>query len=297
MSRPTRFLKAACLACLFPFVAFSEAPVVDDSENFALLDEQQAAYERPVARSETIPSDRDEETALASDRTESTNTHANNNATLLDKFQGLQQELQELRGQLEVQVHELQLLKQQQLTFYKDLDTRLQQTPIKSAAITPIIAPVITNTTTKSATLPPTSKVLRTNPAEEQISYLAAYELIKSKRFDDAIPAMQAFVIKYPQGGYTDNAQYWLGELHLVKKNYPEAMVHFNVVLQQFPSSSKSAASLLKVGYAMAATGQTQSAIEHLQQVITAYPGTNTAQLARTKLESLTGAPAPSHGT
>ena len=49
----------------------------------------------------------------------------NDNAKLIDKIQSLQQEVQELRGQLEVQAHDLKLLQQQQVAFYKDLDARL----------------------------------------------------------------------------------------------------------------------------------------------------------------------------
>ena len=73
----------------------------------------------------------------------------------------------------------------------------------------------------------------------------------------------------------------------MVKKNYPEAITHFEAVLQQFPSSNKSAPSLLKIGYALAASGNKEEAILRLQQVIKNYPDTNTAQLAKAKLESL----------
>jgi TolA-binding protein len=74
----------------------------------------------------------------------------------------------------------------------------------------------------------------------------------------------------------------------MVKKNYPDAIQHFEIVLQQYPSSSKAAASLLKIGYALAESGRKQEAIERLQQVVKKYPDTNTAQLAQTKLDTLT---------
>ncbi len=297
MSNTHRFLIAACFAWLLPFNVFSEAPVVDDSENFALLDEQQAAYERPVAKDTSYS---DEESALANDNMETSRSNNGNNAVLLDKVQGLQQEVQELRGQLEVQAHDLKLLQQQQLAFYKDLDARLRHEPAKTAQNEPItdlsisqkdasknVAGPLDKPQTPPAVNTAINTTSRTNPADEQISYLAAYELVKNKRFDDALTTMQAFVTKYPQGGYTANAQYWLGELYLVKKNYPAAIEHFEIVLQQFPASSKSAASLLKTGYALAASGNKQEAIKRLQQVVKNYPDTNTAQLAKTKLESL----------
>ena len=98
---------------------------------------------------------------------------------------------------------------------------------------------------------------------------------------------MQTFVQKYPNGGYTANAEYWLGELYMVQKEYPKAIEHFDVVLTKFPSSSKSAASMLKSGYAYAASGNNSEAIKRLQQVIRNYPETPTAHLASTKLNSI----------
>jgi tol-pal system protein YbgF len=292
-----RFILAACFACMLPFQVFSEAPVVDDSENFALLDDQQAAYERPFAKESGYATDSDEESALANDHEEG---HRNNNnyATLLNKLRGLQQDVQELRGQLEVQAHDVKLLQQQQLAFYKDLDARISHEPTKMANTGSLTEP---STSPKKAPQPWSASgnktrpqpiinpvnTSRINPADEQISYLAAYELVKNKKFDEATIAMQSFVTKYPQGGYTANAQYWLGELCMVKRDYTGAIQHFEVVLQQFPSSTKTAASLLKIGYALAESGNKQEAIRRLQHVMTTYPDTNTAQLAKAKLDAL----------
>lgn len=291
-------LVASICICLLPFNAFCNAEVVDDSENYALLEEQQAAHESPVAR---YNDDYNEQPALARDDSETTSSKTTNNAGLLDKIQGLQQEIQELRGQLEIQAHDLKLLQEQQLSFYKDLDARISHTPVKGVATTPPTdlsigsSPTIPAASVQSGspTIPVTPPIQplisagRTNPADEQISYLAAYEFVKNKQFDDALSAMHAFVTKYPHGGYTANAQYWLGELYMVKNDYPQAIEHFNVVLQEFPSSSKNAASLLKIGYALAASGKTAEAREKLQAVIKNYPDTTTARLATTKLESL----------
>lgn len=294
-----RFLLITSFACLLPFSVFSEAPVVDDSENFALLDEQQAAVEQPVAKAQSVDYGSDEETAFANDNLETSTNSNSKNAMLLDKVQGLQQEVQELRGQLEVQAHDLKLLQQQQLAFYKDLDARLptHAGAAKSAAATPLPIGVPTPQSpsalptdkqqTQAVVAPVTNHAARTNPADEQISYLAAYELVKNKRFDEGLAAMQKFVSQYPQGGYTANAQYWLGELYMVKKSYPEAIEHFEIVLQQFPSSTKSAASMLKIGYALAASGKKEEAMQRLQQVVKNYPDTNTAQLAKAKLDAL----------
>ena len=308
MIKSHRLLLSLCFSCLLPLQALAEAPVVDDSENFAILDEQQAAIEQPVAKAQLENIDNEEEVALAKDTRDSND----DNAGLLDKVQGLQQEVQELRGQLEVQAHDLKLLQQQQLAFYKDLDARLRNNaPVKPGQSAQAEQPnqptelslgsqvatpnKVSETPVKAIQEKPSSKIAitpaatpaRTNPADEQISYLAAYDLVKNKRFDEALTAMHAFATQYPPGGYTANAHYWLGELYMVKHNYPKAIEHFEIVLQQFPSSSKAAASTLKIGYALAASGKTDDARVRLQQVLKNYPDTPTAQLAMKKLELL----------
>ena len=282
------------------FYAHAEAPVVDDSENFAILDEQQAAIEQPVAKAQFDDNLSDEDVPLAKDDP----SIGTDNADLLDKVQSMQQEIRELRGQIEVQAHDLKVLQQQQLAFYKDLDARLQnssakqstqatsslpqdstpaaQTMLPAPANTPAVNHIEQQTISSAIVTPP-----RNNPADEQISYLAAYDLVKNKQYDEALTAMQGFVSQYPKGGYTANAQYWLGELYIVKKNYPQAIEHFEVVLKHFPTSSKAAACSLKIGYALAASGKETEARHRLQEVIKNFPDTPTAQLAAAKLRTL----------
>ena len=272
-------LLITCALVSFPLIA--ETPVIDESENFALFDEQPIRTEHGTQLA--INSDSDLTTALAKDTDPNPLTDP---ANLLTKLQDLQQEIQELRGQLEVQTRDLKLLQQQQLAFYKDLDQRIQgnENSHNEQLITKIETTNIPEQLVNHRT---NAKPLRTNPADEQISYLAAYELVKNKRYDDALKAMQTFVQLHPSGGYTPNAQYWLGELYLVKNNYKEAIKHFDIVLKDFPTSSKTAACTLKTGFALAGLGKINEAQQTLKQVLKNYPDTSTAQLAQVKLESL----------
>lgn len=290
---------AAGFTLMLPLVSWAEAPVIDDSENFAILDGQRVADEAPVVNPKYQSNNDDGQPLVHEDQGSEPNNDMNSNAKLIDKIQSLQQEIQELRGQLEVQAHDLKLLQQQQIAFYKDLDSRLGTGAAKSAQkqmptdltgsakapAAPSVAAPAAKTANNGTIIQPTIAVSKANPADEQISYMAAYELVKEKRYDDAIKAMQAFTQKYPKGGYTANAEYWLGELYLVKKDYAQSIVHFETVLNEYPSSSKTAASLLKTGYAYAANGNREEAIKRFQQVVKTYPGTSTAQIANTKLE------------
>jgi tol-pal system protein YbgF len=280
----------------------ADAPVIDDSENFALLEEQQRAQaveELPVAHESYTIRDDDAETPLAQDT-----MNTAKNIELLNKIQVLQQDLQELRGQLEIQAHELNELKQQQLSFYQDLDARLNHTaltdtesqnqvpkqtmPLTQTGPTPTeVMQQAENETANTILKQNTGQ--RLNPADEQISYLAAYELIKQKQGTNAAIAMYQFLNKYPHGGYSANAHYWLGELYLEKKDYTSAISQFETILQTFKSSSKCASSHLKLGYALAESGHISEAKKHLLTVMKQYPDTAVARLAQTKLESMGG--------
>ncbi len=133
-----KFIIVTGFLSLWPMMSWSEAPVVDDSENFAIISGQQD--QGPVASKydqrqiENAPNDgfsspADDGPALVQDDGAS---DANNSAQLIDKIINLQKEVQELRGQLEVQAHDLKTLQQQQLSFYKDLDSRLSGTAGKT---------------------------------------------------------------------------------------------------------------------------------------------------------------------
>lgn len=284
-------LKSTIVLGLIAFLThpvFADAPVVDSSENYSILNQQsdanedtqredssEAQVEPDTAKQPQTDTNENDEESVPLVHTDDSH-ELQSELSLLNKVQSLQQDVQDLRGQLEVQAHDLKLLQQQQLAFYKDLDTRVHniaespQSDEKKESI---------------QTTQPTKPAV--NPANEQLSYLAAYELIKNKQFDEAMAAMQTFIEQYPRGGYTANAQYWLGELYLQKQDYPEAMSHFELVVKNYPTSSKAAASRLKLGFALADSGKKSEAIQELEELIKQHPDTNPAQLAKDKLNQL----------
>lgn len=265
------FLLCILSSCLAPWAAFSEAPIVSAEDNTSLFDQDTPLAKDNIYQEENHPADK----TIAHSRQA-------DNADVLDQMHGLQQEVQELRGQLEIAHHDIQALKDQQLAFYKDLDSRISQSPK--------VAANQDNPTTPAATAPQSMALdaPHKNSTEEQLSYLAAFDLIQKKQYSQALTAMQQFTTQYPQGGYTANAQYWLGELYMVQKDYSKALEHFTLVTKQYPTSNKSSASALKMGYALAAMGKMDAAKKQLHQVIKQYPDSSTAHQAQKKLSTLT---------
>jgi tol-pal system protein YbgF len=210
------------------------------------------------------------------------------------QIQQLQQEVMRLNGKVEEQAYELSTLKEQSMQRYMDLDKRLggagaSPTSSVTGAVTPgtdgeppggidASAPVSAPVATRSA-----------NPGVEQPgeadAYRASYALVQGRQFDQAIPAFQQFLQRYPDGAYAANAHYWLGELYLVKEppDLEASRQSFALLLSQYPDNSKAPDALFKLGKVQFLKGNREKAKEYLDLVITQYQGTNNAvvQLAR----------------
>ncbi|MCB1688597.1 MAG: tol-pal system protein YbgF [Halioglobus sp.] len=207
------------------------------------------------------------------------------------QIQQLQQEVMRLNGRVEEQAYELSTLKEQSLQRYMDLDKRLGSggAPAPSAAPSaqaPSPAPTegINAAGTPSAPEAPPSTPGVEQPGEAD-AYRAAYALVQGRQFEQAIPAFQQFLQRYPGGVYAANAHYWLGELYLVKQppDLEAARQSFALLLSQYPENSKAPDALYKLGKVQFLKGNREKAKEYLDLVIVQYEGTNNAvvKLAR----------------
>lgn len=223
----------------------------------------------------------------------------------LSKFESLQAEVQSLRDQVEELDHLVVQMKEQQKSMYSDLDARLTQltenakkmalTPkveAKSAGVTPVktasaLPVAVSPEKIKKAVVSPTEQAQPLNPAEEQRIYQTAYDLIKAKKYNDAIATLQKMLHQYPSGQFAANAHYWLGELYgLVNKNDRSAE-EFSVVVNQFPDSAKVADAQLKIGLIYMAQFKWPDAKDALKKVVTRFPGTASARLATEQLKQI----------
>ena len=125
------------------------------------------------------------------------------------------------------------------------------------------------------------------SPKAEKLAYDTAFSALKELRYADAAEGFRAFIPRYPQSDYADNAQYWLGESYYVTKNYELALEAFNALLNDFPESQKRPDSLLKIGYTHYNLKQWDSARAALTQVQEQNAGTTVARLAENKLRSM----------
>ncbi|MDP3844964.1 MAG: tol-pal system protein YbgF [Pseudomonas sp.] len=205
------------------------------------------------------------------------------------QLQQMQQELGQLRGMLEEQQNEIQRLKQEGLERYQSLDQRLSGGAIGAPATQNSPAAGAINAAGSPAA--PVANAPASNepgdPAKEKLYYDASFELIKTKDFDKASQAFEAFLRKYPSSQYAGNAQYWLGEVNVAQGRLQAAGQAFAKVSQNYPSHTKVPDSLYKLGDVELRLGNLDKAKGIFQQVIAQYPTSSAAQLAQRELKRL----------
>lgn len=182
----------------------------------------------------------------------------------------LRQDLTLLRDELSLQVadHEQRLAK---------LDAGLAAAPAAPSAVSP-------SPTTAAA--PP----VVTTPAGESAPELydrALKKIREEQDFNAGRELMEAFLKRYPEHDLAVNAAYWIGETYYAEKNYEQAILQFEEIIQKYGDHPKVASAMLKQALAFESTGDQATARLLLQRVIERYPLSDEAGKAKQKLQTL----------
>lgn len=102
-------------------------------------------------------------------------------------------------------------------------------------------------------------------------SYESALQLFKGKRYDDAIVTLQNMISAGVSQNLEDNCHYWIGESNFGKKNYQEAMKHFEMVFQ-YKNSEKLADAQYMLAQCYERTGDKARAKEAYEKVVKDFP-------------------------
>lgn len=189
---------------------------------------------------------------------------------LQQQIEYLQQEVAQLRGQVEEQGYTQQQIVDRQRDIYQEIDKRMSQQPATPAV---------------TAETPPATQ----EPAPVSLGEAEAYDkavnlIVKERRYDDAIPEFERFVKAHPNSSYVPNAYYWLGQLLLGKSDFSRAKNYFAKVVNDFPDANKRADAMLGLGNVEQKLGNAKQAAKYFQQVIKEYPSSQAAKLAKERL-------------
>jgi len=248
-------------------------------------------------------------------------------ASLLDQLQridALQQELRELRGELENVNYDLDNQTRRSTDLYGDTDQRLTDleeardagvlfggegglfegglsegglsedglSPLDeiggpTAVIVPEGGRIPAAASFGDGPQPPTGKLRDTATQAEKASYTGAYDLLARGENEAAVDAFDAFLRSFPDGPYSDNAWYWQGEAMYAQRRFDEARRNFGAVVNSFPDSTKVPDARLKIGFALFEQGAFAEARRILTEVQDDYPGRSAAVLARKRLQQM----------
>lgn len=213
---------------------------------------------------------------------------------LFYQLQIMQEEMSVLRGTVEELQNEIARLKSERLKDYKGLDKRIRElstgtnpagssvqsntvssqvantggmtgtAAVNTSVITPESA-AATGSNSKASVTPPVVKI------DEKTQYRTAYGLVRAKKFKEAKSALQEYLKDYPSGRYTPNGMYWLAELHLVDKEYSQAITLFSGIATQYKSHRKTPDARFKLAKIHHNQGEKDKAKQILTSIVAEY--------------------------
>ncbi len=215
---------------------------------------------------------------------------------LLQEVETLKAEVAKLRGQAEVQGHQLDTLGKRQNDLYIDLDQRItdlgqsgkpavpsETEPAAGQPVAPASAAARPDATPVTATAP------QADPAVEARAraYESAYNQFKDADYAGAIASFRGFLKAYPDSELASNAQYWIGYSYYALKDYKSALAHQQKLVVMYPTSNKVPDSMLNIATNQIALDKLVDARKTLEELVAKYPDTNAAALAARRLSAL----------
>lgn len=194
----------------------------------------------------------------------------------------LQTEVNELRGVTELHSHKLGQVLERQRELYQEIDRRVNEV-LETASKAPLTQGKTTNNVTAPIDVAGYSDNLTENEAYDRALNL----VLKDKRYKEAIPEFRAFNKSFPKSNYAPNAHYWLGQLLFNQGELAQAGEEFSIVVNEHQDSTKRPDALLKLAMVAQKQNDLKKAKATYQQLLTEYPESTAAKLAKPRLASL----------
>ncbi len=311
-----------CLGLLLNSFAFALAPVVDayDDDEAPAVATHSASPSVPANESSNALGSRSVSSAASNPPPPSAPAVPSNSASfsleqrvtilerqitnlnpLLVQMDDLQQQLQTLQGKIESQQHAIKVLEEQIRNQYLALEKRLAPRARRSAfstenpahvtnpSVTTTLSPrpIVDMSSAKKQTSNDRKSILPNSaptPAAER-AYQAAFQLLKTKQYNEAIEAFETFNKKFPNDLNVANADYFLGQLYLLQGQADAAINFFKRFISRYSQDARVPDAMLQCGLAYFAKGDKAMAMELFEKIIQQYPDSKAAQIAQARLQ------------
>lgn len=147
-------------------------------------------------------------------------------------------------------------------------NTRPQTSPVLQQKPTPVKA--------KKPYVPAQAKITKRNLIPKD--YNSAMNLYKTRKYEQAEQAFNAFLQANPSGVLAPNALYWKGETFYARGNYPQAIFAFKEVQTRYPKHAKAPDALLKTAMSYDKLGDVANADLHYLVLREDFPASSAAK-------------------
>ena len=195
---------------------------------------------------------------------------------LLKEVELLKADVAKLRGQAELQKHQLETMGKRQNDLYADLDQRLADVArnAQAAAAAPAAAPVADTPAVDAQTA-------------ETSAYDAALKLFRETNYTGAIAGFREFLKAYPGSAMAPNAHYWIGYSQYALKDYKASLATQQKLVATYPTNAKVPDAMLNIAANQIALDNLDGARKTLKEIVAKHPGTQAATLAAKRLSAL----------
>ena len=201
---------------------------------------------------------------------------------LLEKINQLKKEIENLTASIETNNLSISRLEEANQIRYVDLDKRIHLIETKLLF---------------EESLEENSPEISINPlsglVDEEIEsgefdlWSNSMRLIDNSRYSEAAENLRLLILSYPDGTYTGDAYFWLGEIYLVQEMLEDSAEILNAFVLKFEEHPRKADALYKLAVVKINLEDVVSAEELLQEVISNYPNSGAALLAEQDLIKL----------
>tara|TARA_B100001559_G_scaffold7401_1_gene6608 strand:+ start:2505 stop:3206 length:702 start_codon:yes stop_codon:yes gene_type:complete len=201
---------------------------------------------------------------------------------LLEKINLLKMEIESLTSSIETNNLTISRLEEANQIRYVDLDKRIHLLETK------LLFEETQAEESLEQSINPLSGLVEEDIDSGEFSLWSnSMKLLDNSRYSEAAENLRLLILSYPNGTYTGDAYFWLGEIYLVQEMFEDSSEILNAFLAKFDDHPRKADGLYKLALAKINIEDLDSAETLLQEVISNYPNSGAALLAEQDLIKL----------
>ena len=201
---------------------------------------------------------------------------------LLEKINLLKKEIESLTSSIETNNLTISRLEEANQIRYVDLDKRIHLLETKL-----LFEETQAEESLEQSINPLSGLVEEDIDSGEFGLWSNSMKLLDNSRYSEAAENLRLLILSYPNGTYTGDAYFWLGEIYLVQEMFEDSSEIFTAFVSKFDDHPRKADGLYKLALTKIDLEDLDSAETLLQEVISNYPNSGAALLAEQDLIKL----------